>query len=153
MPKTRTSRAGSLVTIDLSPLRGFVTSLRKAAPEVNREMRRGLRRGGDIVRDEAKELSSWSTRIPGSIRVRTVGIRVSVIAGDKNAPHAAAFEHEGVPGFFRHPVFGNRSVWVDQRARAYLRPAAEASASEVSDAILQAVSEAIDKTLSASGAE
>lgn len=153
MPKTRTSHSGSLVTIDLSPLRGFVTSLRKASPELNREMRKGLRRGGDIVRDEAKGLASWSTRIPGSIRVRTTGIRVSVIAGNKNAPHAAAFEHEGVPGFFRHPVFGNRDVWVNQRARPYLRPAAESNSDEVADAVLKAVAEAIDRTLGSSRAE
>ena len=48
---------------------------------------------------------------------------VSVTAGGKRAPEAVVLEHGGVEGTFRHPVFGNRDVWVSQKARPFLAPA------------------------------
>ena len=60
---------------------------------------------------------------------------------------AAAFEHKGVPGNFRHPLFGNRAYWYEQRAHPYLRPAAEMLAPKVADEVLDAVGAAIDKAL------
>lgn len=91
--------------------------------------------------------------IAKSIRTRTAGIRVSVLAGSADATAAAAFEHRGVPGQFRHPLFGNRAYWYNQRAHPYLRPAAEANAPKVADAILKAVGDVIDKVLGEETAE
>ena len=142
--KTHTHRVGSLVTIDLSGLRSFATAVRKASPELKTALKAGLREGGEIVADEARARSSWSTRIPGSIRVRSSGIRVSVVAGGAKAPDAAPYENKGVDGFFRHPVFGNREVWVDQKARPFLRPAAEATAPRVTEKVLENVSKVLD---------
>ncbi len=83
-----------------------------------------IRAGAEIVAEEARVMSSWSSRIPRSIRVTGAGTRVTVKAGGARAPHAPAFEHHGSPGAFRHPVYGNRAVWVSQRARPFLLPAA-----------------------------
>jgi len=145
--KTRTSRSGTLVTLDLSGLRDFATAVRKASPELRKALRAGLKEGGDIVADEARARSSWSSRIPGSIRVRTAGIRVSVVAGGAKAPDGAPYENKGLPGQFRHPVFaqGDRAswTWVNQKARPFLRPAAEATAPEVADKVAANVLEVL----------
>jgi hypothetical protein len=76
--------------------------------------------------------------------VRSSGIRVSVVAGGAKAPDAAPYENKGVDGFFRHPVFGNREVWVDQKARPFLRPAAEATAPRVTEKVLENVGKVLD---------
>ena len=140
--KTHTHRVGTLATIDLSGLRSFATAVRKASPELRSALKAGLREGGEIVADQARERSSWSSRIPRSIRVRSSGIRVSVVAGGAKAPEGAPFENRGVAGFFRHPVFADPTqgreswTWVDQKARPYLRPAAEASAPRVAERVV-----------------
>lgn len=146
MAKTRTSRSGSLVTIDLSGLRGLATALRKAQPELVKTFRAALRQGGELVANDVRESTArWSTRIPQTVRTRTSGIRVSVIAGGARAPHAAAYEHRGEPGDVRHPVFGNRQVWTSKNtpARPSLRPSAERRAPEVADTVLDGVDEVL----------
>jgi bacteriophage HK97-gp10 putative tail-component len=154
MAKTRTAKSGTLVTVDLSGLRQFATALRKASPELSKDLRLGLKQGGEIVADNARARSSWSKRIPRSIHVRASGLRVSVVAGGARAPEGAPLEHQGQPGFFRHPVFatGDRSTWhwtkpPGQRAHPFLRPAAEAEAPRVAEKVL----EAVDKSLSDAG--
>jgi hypothetical protein len=150
MAKVSTSRSGSFVVINVSGLRGFSTALRRARPEISRELRLGLRRAGDLVKEEARARAATGdmpASIADSLRVRTYGVRVSVIAGSTKATAAAAFEHKGVPGNFRHPLFGNRAYWYEQRAHPYLRPAAEMLAPKVADEVLDAVGAAIDKAL------
>jgi len=126
--------------MNLRELSEFSKAVRQASPAVARGFKAELRKGGNMVAMAARVGSSWSSRIPGSIKVRTSGFSVSVIAGGANAPHAAPYEHDGVPGSFRHPVFGNREVWVPQKARPFLRPAFEAE----QPAIVRGVINALD---------
>jgi hypothetical protein len=111
--------------------------------DLRKKLRPGLRKAGRIVAEDAKLRSSWSTRIPRAIRVTTTfsgknpGVRVQV--NKKNAPHARPFEHGGGPGTFRHPVFGNRKIWVSQRARPFLAPALAAKNEEAGKKIAEVV--------------
>lgn len=126
--------------MNLRDLNEFAKAVRTASPEVAKGFKSELRKGGNMVKTEAMIGSSWSSRIPGTIKVRTSGFSVSVMAGGPGAPHAAPFENRGVAGNFRHPVFGNRSVWVAQKARPFLQPAFEAQ----QPAILRGVINALD---------
>lgn len=116
--------------------------------EIPRDLRKRLRpkvrAAGNIVARDARLRASWSTRIPAAIRVRTAfakspGVRVSVDL--RKAPHAKPYENEGRPGKFRHPVFGNRSNWVTQKARPFLGPALQAK----SDAAAHDIADAVDR--------
>ncbi|MEU8279562.1 HK97 gp10 family phage protein [Microbispora bryophytorum] len=95
--------------------------------EIRRELRPALRKVAEPVLAQAKANASWSTRIPGAIRIstsfsrKTAGVAITVSAG--KAPHARPFEHLGRPGTFRHPRFGDREKWVSQTARPFLFPA------------------------------
>ena len=88
-----------------------------------------LRQAAAPIADDARKLSSWSSRIPGSVRLQGGASRITIAAGGRGAPHAPTFEL-GLP----HPVFGHgpRSewTWVRQSPRPFLRPAADAKADE-----------------------
>lgn len=114
--------------------------------DLRKKLRKPLREAGRIVADDAKLRSSFSTRIPRAIRVSTSFTArrpgVSVVVDRKKAPHGRPYEHGGNPGTFRHPVFGNREVWVPQAARPFLEPALEAKGDEAGRRITDAVDEA-----------
>ncbi len=120
-------------TIDTRDLQRLVKDLEKTTPGIRKSVNVAIREGGELVAVQARMLSSWSSRIPGSIRVGGAGTKVVVKAGGAKAPHAPAFEHHGQPGSFRHPVYGNRQVWVPQKARPFLLPAALKNAPVVRD--------------------
>lgn len=112
------------IRIDLSQLRDLATAIKRAQPEVAKEIGVELKKAGEVVAVEARAIASASsTRIPGTIKVRKSGFTITVQAGGGDAPHAAPFEHDGTPGKFRHPVFGNRENWVSQSAHPFLGPA------------------------------
>lgn len=134
-----------MLRIDTSGLNDLAKALRKAAPEVSKEFGTALRAAGVLVANEAKQRAGFSSRIPGSIRVRRSATQVKVMAGNDNAPHAAAFEHKGEPGTFRHPVYGNQDVWVAQPAHPYLTPAAEAREAETLVLVMAAVDTAFER--------
>lgn len=104
--------------------------------------------GGLIVR-AASANASWSSRIPASLTVQTrfAGRRpgVYVVARGAVAPHARPYE--GITGArtFRHPVFGDREVWVAQACRPFLAPAVTAVQGQVVAAIGDAVQAALDE--------
>ncbi len=120
-------------TIDTKSLTKLVKNLQETEPGIRKSVNTALREGAELVAIEARLISSWSSRIPGSIRVAGAGTRVLVKAGGAKAPHAAPFEHHGQPGTFRHPVYGNRQVWVSQKARPFLLPAAVKKAPAVGE--------------------
>lgn len=100
-----------------------------------------------MVAQDAKRRSSWSSRIPGTIRVETsVGENregVKIRAGGPGAPHARPYEGLSVRGdVFRHPVYGNRENWVEQETRPFLFPAAAAMQSVATALILGALDDA-----------
>ena len=103
--------------------------------EIRRELRPALRRVAQPVLRQAKVNASWSTRIPGAIRIstsfsrRTAGVAITVSA--RKAPHARPFENLGRTGNFRHPLFGDRERWVSQAARPFLFPAVAAADPEL----------------------
>lgn len=121
--------------------------MRRMAPETKKQLNKELK---DLLRQDivpsAKGHASWSSRIPGAIKpqvtVKKVGLRVRA----KNAPHARPYEGISQGATFRHPVFGNRNVWVTQAARPFLDPAVEEHKEEFMEAAGTAVDEAADKT-------
>lgn len=131
----------AVLQINMRELRDLYGAVRKARPDIAVEIRGALRKGGEAVKVAAgRRISPFSTRIPESLKVRTNGFNVSVIAGGDGAPHAAPFENEGSAGQFRHPVFGNRRNWVSQMAHPFLLPAFEAK----QDLLLREVMHAVD---------
>lgn len=131
---------GAAVEFDTREFARFQKDLRRLAPEtkkeLNKELKTLLRR--DILPD-AKKHASWSSRIPGQIKpqvtVRKVGLRVR----SAKVPHARPYEGISQGATFRHPVFGNRSVWVEQRARPFLLPAVEENREKFVDAAGDAI--------------
>ena len=117
--------------------------MRRAAPEVAKDLKGSLRRAGEIVAADARSRAGFSSRIPGTVKVRVSGPSVSVVAGGSGAPGAAPLENRGRSGTFRHPVFGNRDVWVAQEAHPFLVPAADAQMGRIVAAVEQAVDDAL----------
>lgn len=107
------------VNVDAADWEAANKLLRKAAPAVRKQMMKAVREGvkRHVVPD-AKRNSSWSGRIPKSIGVSVTAREVKVKTRPNTAPHAGIMEFGG-----RHPVFGNRAVWVNQTARPFLGPA------------------------------
>lgn len=123
----------------------LIRDMGRVPDDLRRKLRPKLRAAGRLVADDAKLRASWSTRIPRAISVRTSFTKnrpgVSVVVDRKRAPHARPYEHGGREGKFRHPVFGNREVWVSQVARPFLAPAFDAKNNEAGRLITEAVDE------------
>lgn len=136
------------VSIDTSSFAKFARSLRAAEPELKLELLREMKLAGEIVAQDARSRSDWSARIPPSIRVAVSGDTIKVVANKKKAPNARPIENHGKGGTFRHPVFGNREVWVSQPARPFLRPALLANREMVVAAVKRAVEKALRKVQS-----
>jgi len=102
--------------------------LRDLGPEIRKELNDEIKGIADKMLTSAKRNASWSSRIPGALSVSVTTSRVGVKASRRKAPHARAFEGVRRAGFgatssFRHPVYGNRNVWVSQPTRPFLAPA------------------------------
>jgi len=126
----------------VDPMVQIARDMRDLPPEVRKSARPKLRAAGQIIQKKAQANASWSSRIPGSVKVVTSFRQnregVTVRAGGSNTPHARPYEGLTTRGdSFRHPVYGN-DWWVAQAARPFLMPAVEASAGEV-DAKVRAV--------------
>jgi hypothetical protein len=145
----RASQSGVSIVADTRQVARLARDLRAASPVAWKACRVGLRAVGQVVADEAKSRSSYSKRIPDSIRVRTTaGGNIKVIAGGDAAPNAAPIENQG-KGFVRHPVFGDREVWTDKNSRpAFLAPALDAhrewAASEIERVVVAGVMAALE---------
>ncbi len=89
--------------------------------------------GAAIIAREAQRLAApWSKRIPPSMRV-SAGDTTALISSGVGPSYPN--EVKGV----RHPVFGNREVWVLNQYRPFLAPAAEAKADEAAAEIAKTV--------------
>jgi hypothetical protein len=110
----------------------FVSDLKSSGltsdAEMAKQLGKAFSQGGKTIAALAKSNASFSSRIPSSIKARRSGARVSVQAGGPTAPDAAPLDNKGRGGLFRHPVFGNKNVWVNQPARPFLQPALEKGA-------------------------
>lgn len=134
------------MTLEYSSVRDFAKALGKVSPELRRELRPQLRSAGQHVLSDMKRRAAYSSRIPSAIRMtvsfssRGGGVRFRVNAG--RAPHARVLERGndgGRGGTFRHPVFGDRDVWVTQATRPFFFPAVQAGRSEIKRGISAAV--------------
>lgn len=121
--------SGVEILITTEDLRALYVRLKEAAPELRVVLRREIVKAGQDAADAVRREASWSTRIPGAVKVkpsfaaRTTGVTITVDA--KKAPEARPLEHGGKPGMFRHPVYGNRKNWVAQPARPFFHAAIE----------------------------
>lgn len=133
----------STISMSGKALTTFAAKLRIAAPEVREELGIELRGVAEAVAADARNNASWSRRLPGTIGVEKLDIGASVYAGGPGFPAAGAFENKGKQGTFRHPVFGNRNVWVAQKARPFLNPAVKKAIVAVQKAAVSAAMAAI----------
>lgn len=137
--------------ISVTDLSKLSRDMREVTKDLSRGFTAALKVAVEPVAAQARENASFSRKIPGTIKVTSTGgkakVRVRVSAGGARAPMAAAFEHMGRDGFFRHPVFGHRGTWVSQQARPFLMKALTSSA----DSVAVDVEKAIDEYLRNNG--
>jgi len=117
-------RAGGLVVkIDTKDLRQLYVDLKGVEGNLRVELRKGVKAAAEPIASAVRSAASWSSRIPGAVRVkpsfgaRSTGVTVTVDGG--RAPEARVLEHGGRGGTFQHPVYGNRDVWVPQKAQPF----------------------------------
>lgn len=118
--------------------------LKVTSKSTKRKLNKGLKDGVDkSVVPDAKNAASWSTRIPNTIKSSVTMSGVFVKAGGPDAPHAAAYEtgSSSNAGMIRHPVFGNRDVWVETPSRPYIQPSIVKDINAVAEAVAQAVAD------------
>lgn len=99
---------------------------------MRKRLRLGLKAAAEPIAADMRSRTSWSTKIPGSIRVGVTQKGVYIRAGGPKAPNAAPFE--GGPNnqaTFRHPVFGHRDRWVTQDTRPFALPALQSGQAEM----------------------
>ena len=140
------------IRIDTSELKGFARGLKRIDAEAAKALRSSLRAAGNVVADGARIEAGFSSNIPQTIRVRTAGATDTVIAGagEAHPGESAAFEHNGVPGQFRHPVYGHRNNWVSQTAHPFLLPALAANRERVAQMVADAFDEAVQAVMRSS---
>lgn len=140
---------------DAADFRKLADSLRDVPGNLRAALARKLRPIGERTVADAKARSSWSTRIPGAISLR-VSFRdknpgLVITVDHVAAPHARPFEgllsRPAYGSGFRHPLFGNTDVWVDQAFRRFVWPAVQATNQDVA----REVDAAVDETLAAAG--
>jgi hypothetical protein len=120
--------------VDTKELRALSRSLRAFKPD--KQLHRALRVAGLMVAEDAKALAGeYSKSIPPTIKVTVSKTKIMIVAGGGDVALAGLEElgNRGKgksqaasrSGRFRHPVFGDRSKWVDQPMHPYLLRAAE----------------------------
>jgi hypothetical protein len=138
-------------SVEYSSVRGAVRALGRATPELKERLRPAMRNAGESIRRDMQQRASYSTRIPGAIRMttsfsaRSGGVKFRV--DSKRAPHARVLERGNLGGrhsTFRHPVFArssNRSdwVWATQQTRPFFFPALKAGGRDMRKQITGAV--------------
>jgi hypothetical protein len=131
------------MSVDRRELEDLIRDLGAVPPAVRRALRAGgMVRAGQPALLEVRRRAGWSTRIPGATTLTPSsgsrpGITIRVSAAQ--APHARPYEHDGSPGIFRHPYYGNRRKWVDQPARPFFYPGVAAAAPQVAEAVAEIV--------------
>lgn len=136
------------VRFDPDEVRALVRDLKQleGGKQITAALRKNLKAAADPIKRQVRGNASWSTRIPAAVAIGTAfttkrtGIFIRVNA--KKAPHARPFENSGRPGSFRHPVFGNREVWVQQQARPFFFNETASHMPQVEQAAADAVDEA-----------
>lgn len=129
-----------VISVNVTGLQDLADKLRAVSAASAETLQRSLAEAGELVAAEARALSSYSTKVPGSIHTDVVGpglVRVST-----QLQEAVAIENRG-KGFVRHPLFGTRTHWYSKNSHpAYLHPALEAKREEFSEVAIQALHDA-----------
>lgn len=123
---------------DTSAFRKMASNFRKAQPASYRAAQKVTRAVAVTVGAEAKEKSSWSTRISGSVKVRAAGLGASVRAGGGAAYFAVPVENRG-EGYIEHPTFGHDPVTSKNSHPAFMKPSFQAHVEEYIVALKEAV--------------
>lgn len=113
--------------------------------QTRKELLKEFRALVKVVQVDARARASWSSRIPGAIGTTATRKGAGLTVKARGAPHARPYEGLGGRSSWRHPVFGNRSVWVSQGTRPYLMPAVDAHVDEANEKAHDAVERAARK--------
>lgn len=139
--------------LDASALELLVERFRDVPRELRPAIRRAVQSAAADFVSDVKADASWSSRIPGAVRVKTsfakAGAGVRVYVDSKRAPHARPYEglsDGGNRGSFRHPVYGNRDVWVSQATRPFFRPNIDPHRAKLLDAIETALIQTLPRS-------
>lgn len=121
-------------------LRDLISDMGGKMPkEIKAEIRPLLRTTGQSALIAVRGNASWSTKIPKATRLQIslAGKRpgVAVVTNKNRAPGARPLEHQGRPGKFRHPLFGDRKNWVTQPAQPFMTEEGPKWQEEVRDGI------------------
>ena len=137
-----------MITVDVSGMLGFADSILAVGPRLEEEETAAFAEIGKVVVAKAQGKSSWSSRIPQTIHSYPRGLSVTLIAGEgeSHPGEAAAYEHKGVGGTFRHPVYGNTKAWVNAQARPFMLPSVTESYAEM-EALCERAAETAIATL------
>jgi hypothetical protein len=132
-------------SIQVDGFKNAARDLKAAGPQFKKQLNAGLKGAVSGVVADAKSNADFSPAIARSIRSSASSNGVSIVAGGNSAPAAAAFENNGLPGTFKHPVFGSKTTsWVNQKAHPFLAPAINAN---VNTTLLDAAQAAMDQVL------
>lgn len=126
------------VRFDNRALMELSAAFRRVAPESYKAAQKVVRAAALEVLEDAKARTSYSSRIPGSGKVRMVGLNARVSFGGDAAPDAAPIENRG-KGFVRHPLFGNWDYWYQNPQPAFLAPALLGKSAVIDVALADAV--------------
>lgn len=131
-----------------TPAEVIAQDMRALPNELQQALRPRLRRAGERTAGVIRSRAGWSSRIPGTVKVRTSFSAnregVFITAGGAKAPHAVLYElGQRSPASFRHPIFGRTDrKWVDQATRPFFFNSAETqrelTTAEIQDALTDA---------------
>lgn len=140
------------MSVEYVGIRRLADELGMVPIELRRQLRPEIRAGAETLVRDMKSRASYSSRIPSAIRT-TVSFSsksggVTIRVDTRRAPHARPLErgnHGGRADSFRHPVFGNRDVWVTQPTRPFFFPAVKAGRKQLVEHISRAVKASLRK--------
>lgn len=95
----------------------------------------GLKKAGAIAQAQAQKNASWSSKIPGSIKVRASSRSIVIYS---RLGEAISWETTG-----QHQVFGHNRWAKHPYSRPFMAPAAVSTAQQVAEAIGDAIENAI----------
>lgn len=130
-------------SVEVKGLRELRRDLKRIDRDLPREINQELKRAGEPVLREAKRLAPRST-VPGphvadSLKIGTRGSRLIIYS-----------RHPGVKTIHfggRHPLFGNRGYWYDQKPTLFIPRAAERHQRET----LRRISDTIEREMRRAG--
>ena len=126
--------------------RALVGRSSQMEPKLKAALRRRLRTAGEAAAGDVR--AALGSGPAGGIR-SGITVRVSIAAAGKGAgvrivasgPMAPAWE---AAGGWKHPVYGNRSVWAKQMGHPYFRKIIHGRRDQVKTAVEDALREALE---------